>query len=205
MSQISLSEVVMTLDGNGFTKSEAMELSSKIVLLADTDTLWLRGVTIKVCENEDFCDFEPQNDWQQRTSDILINLSSKERQCYLLSTVQSYSVSTISEILNLSSSSVRRYLENAKEKLWIERPYIVTQEMMNSLSVRCRQVYFLRTFREMTFKEISQELGVTPKTCRVHFQMAVRRFKHIINGGKGALSDGELRIDLQRVHKSRIH
>lgn len=195
MSQISFSEIVGMLDGNGFTNAEAMSISTKIVGLADRNNLWLQGLALQVAKHKDFVNFDPQNNWQRNVTKKLLYLTSKERQCFLLNTVQGYSIRKIAEKLKLTQSSIQTCLDNADDKLAAERPYIVTEDMLNYVSKRSREVYVLRMQHKMTYREIGEKLGISPQNSCMHFVRAKRRFRHYLNRGEEVLSREEFRFD----------
>ena len=49
--------------------------------------------------------------------EILIDLSHRERQCYLLHMAQGWSMQEIAEELNIKKSSVQKFIERAKNKI----------------------------------------------------------------------------------------
>lgn len=49
--------------------------------------------------------------------DILIELSHRERQCYLLHMANGHSMSQVSEILGIKKSSVQTFIQRAKKKI----------------------------------------------------------------------------------------
>jgi len=49
--------------------------------------------------------------------DVLIDLSYRERQCYLLHMGQGWSLSEIAKELNISKRSVQQYVDRAKQKI----------------------------------------------------------------------------------------
>lgn len=67
-------------------------------------------------------DIEPEErtlnqDEKQAIMDILIELSHRERQCYLLHMAQGWSFSEIQKEIGISRSTVQKYIERAKEKI----------------------------------------------------------------------------------------
>ncbi|RFA37048.1 Fis family transcriptional regulator [Virgibacillus dokdonensis] len=48
---------------------------------------------------------------------ILMDLSHRERQCYLLHMAQGYSMREVAEELNISKASVQKFIERAKSKI----------------------------------------------------------------------------------------
>ncbi|OEH53135.1 Fis family transcriptional regulator [Oceanobacillus sp. E9] len=54
---------------------------------------------------------------KQDLYDILIELSHRERQCYLLHMANGHSMSQVSEILGIKKSSVQSFIQRAKKKI----------------------------------------------------------------------------------------
>ncbi|WP_164214464.1 sigma factor-like helix-turn-helix DNA-binding protein [Virgibacillus sp. YIM 98842] len=56
--------------------------------------------------------------------DILIELSWRERNCWLAHTAYMYSFSEVAEVMKISRSSVQTYMERARKKINNMRGYI---------------------------------------------------------------------------------
>ncbi|KZE67034.1 hypothetical protein AWM68_19785 [Fictibacillus phosphorivorans] len=58
-----------------------------------------------------------QDDEKVMIVDVLLELSARERQCYLLHMAQGMSYAAIAEELNLSRRTIQQYVERAKAKI----------------------------------------------------------------------------------------
>ncbi|GIN71148.1 hypothetical protein J14TS2_16230 [Bacillus sp. J14TS2] len=58
-----------------------------------------------------------ENDEKQALMNILIDLSHRERQCYLLHMSQGWSMQEIADELNIKKPTVQKFIERAKNKI----------------------------------------------------------------------------------------
>lgn len=54
---------------------------------------------------------------KRKLVDILMELSDRERECYLMHMTKGFSFAQIANFLGVSRSSVQRYIERAKKKI----------------------------------------------------------------------------------------
>ncbi len=115
---MKLPKLIEDLSNKGCTDAEAIEITTdlmKIDMLRERLGQQLDEITLdKVIEAT-----KQAGDQERKLSSLLNVLSPRERQCYLLHTVELLSMGKISDQLGVSKSAVQCYIERAREKLGV--------------------------------------------------------------------------------------
>lgn len=80
----------------------------------------------------------------------------------------------LDENINIENEEIET-ADSKHEKNAGLRPKI--QEALDNLPERCRQVFMLSRYEKMTYKEISEELNISPKTVEAHIIRALKGFR----------------------------
>lgn len=108
---------LQSLEGNGMTATESM---NAIVEAVQMNMIKSRFGSLFI--NEDKADelvemLLPSQEQKIKAIEILTKLSKRERQCFLMHTVENTSMGKIADKLGISKSSVACYITRAREKI----------------------------------------------------------------------------------------
>ena len=128
---------------------------------------------------------------EEIVQDIFIYLWEKKEKIKIESSVKSY-------LLKASKNKSINFIRNEKSKLSIHNKLAdldktvtdmpdsvmdanqlreVINAAIDSLPDRCREVYILGKEKNMSYKEISEELGISVKTVEVHMGKALKKLR----------------------------
>lgn len=111
------SEVIEELTGAGYTPTEAIQATVALTRIPQIETLLVNPVAYDFIVATLLNGYKPTSEQQRIMVEGITSFSSRENQCYFMYTVEGMSFSRIAEELNISKSSVQRYIERAREKI----------------------------------------------------------------------------------------
>ena len=117
---LDFTDIMNELDGNGMTETEILAISNdlaKFATLRDKLAGPLSGLYSPEQTKEILLMIEPPTIQRQIMAGIFDNLSEREKESFLLYTVERKSMNTIAMQLGVSKGSVNTYIRRAREKM----------------------------------------------------------------------------------------
>lgn len=113
---MKLPELIKDLSNKGCTDAEAIEIATDLIKV-DMLKSEFGHLLDEVKLSEVIEATKKTSDQDRKLAIILHNLSERERECYLMHTVQLMSMGKIAESLAVSKSSVQTYIDRARDKV----------------------------------------------------------------------------------------
>lgn len=118
---INVADVVAELDGNGFNQRELLEISAKLTELAVIRERIVEELSV-FYDDDELTDIfgtlkKPSTDQQLLSKLLRESLSKREKQCYLMHTVDNKSMGNIAIELGVSKGAVQQSIERARKKI----------------------------------------------------------------------------------------
>lgn len=113
-------DIMNDLDGNGMTETEVLAISNDLARFAklrDTLVAPLSGLYSAEQVKEILLAVEPPSQQRQLMANMLEGLSAREKECFLLHTIENLSMAAIAVRLGISKGSVALYIRRARVKM----------------------------------------------------------------------------------------
>lgn len=118
----SFSNLLEEINGSGFTETEVLEISSNLTEFVVAKEKLMTRIAPLFDEEELFeklMDLNMPSLQQQMTATLIKNLSFRERQCFLMHTVENKTFSQIADELGFTKSASNTFIRRARKKLGI--------------------------------------------------------------------------------------
>lgn len=192
---IQIENILEDLDGNGFNQKDLVEVSTKLTIFSNLKKE-LSDILSRYYDDEELFDIlgmlkQPNSQRGYMSHYLGESLTEKQKNVYLLYTVEGMSHGDISKLLGVSKSTIQSHLSRARLKLReleLERLGDVTPELHKKilensprLTDRQREYYSMYYIEGKTTKEIVKELGVDRRTAQFMISHAKSRITVPIN------------------------
>ncbi|WP_242694940.1 sigma factor-like helix-turn-helix DNA-binding protein [Pseudogracilibacillus auburnensis] len=114
---LKLPELIQELSEKGCTDAEAMEIATELMKIELLKKCFNQSTLDKIKLDGVINAVKDPSDREKAIFRFLGDFSQRERQCFLMHTVQNISMGKIAEELNISKGTVQKYIERAREKI----------------------------------------------------------------------------------------
>lgn len=117
---LDFTDIMNNLDGNGLTETEILDISNDLTQFTKLHDR-IVGPLSDLYSAEELKEIllivEPPSVQRQTVASIFDELSEREKECFLLYSVENLPMSAIAMRLNVSKGSVQIYIRRAREKM----------------------------------------------------------------------------------------
>lgn len=121
---LNVADIVAELDGNGFSQGDILDFSRELTqftIMKDNLSSFLK-VVYDDHELEEMLGTIKQPTRQQLIlSNSLTSFSKREKQCYVMATVDGKSWGNIAKEIGISKGAVQQYIERARKKIGLQQ------------------------------------------------------------------------------------
>lgn len=116
--------------------------------------------------------------WEQRNK---INISSNVKS-YLYTSVKNHSLNYIkreSRLLTIDEQldMVKDKMDSPEESFISNESYIAIHKAIEQLPEKCRRIYVMKRYDELSYEEIGEILGISVNTVKTQMKRAIKKLK----------------------------
>lgn len=184
-------DFIAELRGAGIDQKEVIDIHSELTRFAISRDKLLERLAVWEDEEElqhILMTVKAASAQEVMWSDMLWSLSPREKQCYLMHTVDGMSLTDIAKELGFTPSSSKSFVNRAMKKIeiiksvGIQNPTpgnLAMAKLYKNLSPREKQCYWMNTVYNKSMNSIGEELGISKSNVQDAIKRARKKIEEL--------------------------